>query len=254
MSEQTVDLIVEGGQAKASAALAQPLAPLGINIQEIITNINDKTSSFKGMKVPVKVKVETDDKSFEISVGSPPISELIKKEVNLEKASGEPNKNKVANLGIEQLIKIAKMKEDSMLVNSLKAAVKSVAGSCNSAGILVEGKNSIEINADIDSGVFDKQIQEEITELPSDKKAVLDKQLKQIQEEIQKELEKEKAEKEAEEEEKKKIEEAAAAEAAEEGEEEKEAPKEGEAAEGEEGETPSEEAKEGEEIPKEKEE
>ncbi|MBU2639385.1 MAG: 50S ribosomal protein L11 [Nanoarchaeota archaeon] len=215
MSETIVDLIVEGGQAKAGPQLAQPLAPLKVNIQGIIEKINEKTSSFKGMKVPVKIKVEK-DKSFDVEVGSPPISELIKKEINVDKCSGEPNKNKIANLGIEQVIKLAKMKQDSMLVNNLKSAVKSVVGSCNSAGILVEGKEAIEINKDIDSGVYDSEIKEEKTTISPEKSLKLKKQLKEIQTKIQKELEKEKAEKEAEEAEKKKIEEAAAAAEAEE--------------------------------------
>jgi len=212
MPEQVVDLIVEGGQAKAGPALAQPLAPLGVNIQEIVTKINEKTSSFKGMKVPVKITVDINSKTSEIEVGSPPISELIKKEIKLDKGSGEPNKNKIANLGIEQVIKLAKMKEDSMLVNNLKSGVKSVIGSCNSAGILVEGKNSVEINKDVDSGVFDTQINEEKTEVTPEKAEQLAKVLKSVQKKIEKEMEKEKAEKEAEEAERKKIEEAAAAE------------------------------------------
>ena len=233
MSEQIIDMIVEGGQAKAGPQMGQSLSPLGINIPDIVNGINEKTASFKGMKVPVKVKVETEDKSFEIEVGSPPVSELIKKETNLEKGSGEPNKNKIANLGIEQVIKIAKMKEDSMLVNNLKSAVKSVIGSCNSAGILVEGKNAPEVNKDIEAGKFDTEISEEKTETTPEKASTLASQLKAVQAEIEKELEKEKAEKEAEEEEKKKIEEAAAAEAEKEGEEAPEEKKEGEEAEGE---------------------
>lgn len=229
MAETTVDLMVEGGQAKAGPALAQPLAPLGISIPDIITKINEETSSFKGMKIPVKVIVNTDDKSFVLEVGSPPISELIKGEISQPKGSGTPNIDKIANLGIEQVIKLANMKKESMLVNNLKSAVKSVIGSCNSLGVLIEGKNAREINKDVDSGKFDKEINEEITEVPADKKAILDKQLKKVQAEIAKKLAKEKAEKDAEEEEKKKIEEAAAAAEAEssEGEEKKE-PVEGE--------------------------
>ncbi|MAF51132.1 MAG: 50S ribosomal protein L11 [Nanoarchaeota archaeon] len=240
-----VNLIVEGGQTKANASLAQPLSPLGVNIQEIVTGINEKTANFKGMKVPVDIEVE-DDKSYTIEVGSPSISELIKTELKIDKGSGEPNKNKIANMGIEQVIKVAKMKQDSMLVNNLKSAVKSVIGSCNSAGILVEGKNSIETGKDIDSGKFDKEINEEITEVSQEKAATLQKQLKSIQQEIKKEMEKELAEKEAEEAEKKKIEEATAAEAAE-GEESTEEGEEGEEpAEGEEG---AESKAEGEEAP-----
>lgn len=216
MPETTVDLMVEGGQAKAGAALAQPLAPLGVNLQEIIVKINEKTSNFNGMKVPVKVIVETSKKTFEIEVGSPPVSELIKGEASIQKGSGEPNKKKVANLGIEQVIKIAKMKQDSMLVNNLKSAVKSVIGSCNAAGIIIEGKIATEINKDIDSGAYDKQINEGITTMPADKKAKLASQLKEMQQQIEKELAKEKAAKDAEDAEKKKIEEAEAVAATEE--------------------------------------
>ena len=60
MSKEIVDLMIDGGQAKAGASLAQPLAPLGVNLQNIINKINEKTSSFNGMKVPVKVIVDTE--------------------------------------------------------------------------------------------------------------------------------------------------------------------------------------------------
>ena len=104
MSREIIELMVEGGQAKAGATIAQPLSPLGMNIQEIIKKINEKTSSFNGMKVPVKVIVETEDKSFDLKVGTPPISELIKKEIGVEKGSGTPDKNKIGNLAIEQVM------------------------------------------------------------------------------------------------------------------------------------------------------
>ena len=205
MPETTVDLMVEGGKATAGPQMGQSLAPLGVNIQDILKKINEKTSAFKGMKVPVKVIVDTSTKKSEIEVGSPPISELIKGEASIEKGSGEPNKKKIANLSIEQVIKLAKMKQDSMLVNNLKSAVKSVIGSCNSAGIIIEGKNAKEINIDIEDGVYDKQIKEGLTEMPANKKSILASQLKEVQQKIEKELAKEKAEKEAEEAEKKKI-------------------------------------------------
>ena len=211
MPETTVDLMVEGGKATAGPQMGQSLAPLGVNIQDILKKINEKTSAFKGMKVPVKVIVDTATKKSEVEVGSPPISELIKGEISIDKGSGEPNKKKIANLSIEQVIKLAKMKRDSMLVNDLKSAVKSVIGSCNSTGVIIEGKNAKEINEDIENGIFDKEIKEGITETPADKKTKLASQLKEVQQRIEKELAKEKAEKEAEEAEKKKREEAEAA-------------------------------------------
>lgn len=206
MSKEKVEVMVEGGKATAGAQLGQSFGPLGVNIQEIIKQINEKTSSFNGMKVPVKVIVETTDKSFDIEVGSPPVSELLKKEINLEKGSGEPDKNKIGNLGIEQVIKIAKMKQDSMMVNSLKADVKSVIGSCNSLGVLVEGKSAMEINSEIDSGKYDELINSEKTEVSEEKKRKLKRQLKEIQEKIKEEIEKEKAAEEAEKEKAEKIE------------------------------------------------
>ena len=82
-----VDVMVEGGKATPAPPLGPALAPLGVNIGAIVEEINKKTSSFKGMQVPVTVNVN-DDKSFEIKVGIPPVSALIKKELVLEKGSG----------------------------------------------------------------------------------------------------------------------------------------------------------------------
>lgn len=198
MTKETIEIMVEGGKATAGPQIGQSLAPLGVNIQDLIKKINEKTASFKGMKVPVKITVEKEDKTFNLEVGSPPTSELIKKEINLDKASGEPNKNKVGNLAIEQVIKIAKMKLDSMLVNDFKLAVKSVIGSCNSMGILVEGEEAKLITEKINKDEFNKEIQDQKTEVPQEKAKQLQQQLKEVQEKIKKEAEKEKAEKEAE--------------------------------------------------------
>ena len=175
--KETVEILVEGGKAKADASLAQKLGPMKINIQEVLKVINEKTHSFNGMRVPVKVIVNPDDKSFEISIGTPPIAELIKKELNLQKGSSFPNKDKVANIGIEQAIKIAKMKESSILHNSFKSVVKTVIGSCNALGVLVEGKKSNEINKEIDNGKYDNEINNFKTEVDEEKKKILKNQL-----------------------------------------------------------------------------
>jgi large subunit ribosomal protein L11 len=175
--KETIEILVEGGKAKADASMAQKLGPMKINIQDVLNHINEKTDSFKGMKVPVKVIIDPETKEFEISIGTPPISELIKKELNLQKGSSFPNKDKIANIGIEQAIKIAKMKESSILHNSLKAVVKTVVGSCNSLGILVEGKESKDTNKVIDEGAYDKEINEIKTEVSNEKKKVLQEQL-----------------------------------------------------------------------------
>jgi|TARA_Y100000310_G_scaffold343088_1_gene449132 large subunit ribosomal protein L11 len=227
MSKESVDVIVEGGKASAGAAMGKAFGPLGVNLPEIINIINEKTKDFVGMKVPVKVIVETDDKSFEVEIGSPSVSELVKKEINLQKGSGDQANEKVGNLSIEQIIKIARMKKDSMLANNLKSAVKMVMGSCQSLGILVESKDAKKASNDVAAGKYDKEINEEKTETSPEKLEKLSSELKDIKSR-QAALKKEKEE--AEEAEK------AAEEEAKEGE---ETPKEGE------------EAKEGEETPKE---
>src|SRR3989344_5534972 len=168
--KETIEMLVDGGKAKADASVAQKLGPMKINVQEVLKVVNEKTSSFNGMKVPVKLIVDTETKEFEISIGTPPISELIKKELELQKGSSFPNKDKVANIGIEQVIKIAKMKESSILHNSMKSVVKTVIGSCNALGILVEGEEARDINKEIDNGKYDKEIKEERKEVSEDKK------------------------------------------------------------------------------------
>lgn len=193
MSKEKIQLIVEGGKATPNAELSSKLGPLGINIMNVINSINDKTTHFKGMKIPVKVILDTNSKSLDYEVGSPPVSELIKKEINVEKGSGTPDKEKIGNLAIEQVIKIALMKKDSMLVKTLKAAVKNVVGSCNSLGVLVEGKKAVEINKDIDSGIYDDKINSQKTEVSNERLEQLKLQLDEINKEIKKQLEKEKA-------------------------------------------------------------
>ena len=158
MSKEKVEVIVDGGKAAAGATMGKALGPLKVNVQEILKVINEKTAAFSGVKVPVKIIVDTETKDFEIEVGSPPVSELIKKEIKIEKGSGKPDKDKIANLSMEQVIKIALMKKDSMLDKSLKSAVKSVIGSCNSLGCLVESKISKEINKEINEGKYDNLI------------------------------------------------------------------------------------------------
>jgi len=169
MPTQTVETLINGGQATAAPPLGPALGPLGVNIGQVVSEINKKTEAFKGMQVPVKVNVDTDTKEFDISIGTPPASALLKKEAKIEKGSGNAKTDKVADVLIEQIIKIAKMKEDSLLGKDLKAKVKEIVGTCNSMGVLVEGKPAVETIQDINAGKFDKEIKEEKTELITNK-------------------------------------------------------------------------------------
>lgn len=181
----SVDALVEGGKATAGPPLGPALGPLGVNIGQIISEINKKTASFSGMQVPVKVSVNA-DKSFTITVGTPPVSALIKKEANIEKGSGSPLAEKVADIRIEQAIKVAKMKEDSLLGIDMVAKVKEVIGTCNSMGILVEGKQAKEVIADINKGAFVDKIRAEKTELTAEDLRVLEEQKKRLQQDVEK--------------------------------------------------------------------
>lgn len=193
MPTENIEMMIEGGKATAVPAISQKLGPLKINIQQVLQDVNKKTASLEGMQVPVKLAVDTKTKEYKIEIGTPPTTELIKKELGLQKGSGTPDKQKIANISIEQCIKISKMKMDSMFTDNLKSALKSVTGSCNSLGILIEGKTSDQIKKEIDSGMYNNEIESEKTECSEEKKKILQAQLKEVQERITKELEKLKA-------------------------------------------------------------
>ena len=120
MATQSIETLVNGGKATAAPPLGPALGPLGVNIGQVVAKINEKTKAFQGMQVPVKVLVDTDTKEFNIEVGTPPASALIKKEANIEKGSGKPHIDKVADVLIEQIIKVSKMKEDNLTGTTLK--------------------------------------------------------------------------------------------------------------------------------------
>ena len=155
-----ISVLIEGGKATAAAPLGPALGPMGVNIGDIVNAINEKTKDYSGMKVPVKVIIDSATKGYEIEVGSPPTSALLKKEAGIPKGTGNPKTDFVANLTIEQVKKVAKMKMDNLGARDIKSAVKEVVGSCDSAGITVEGKRAKETMKDIAAGKFDSQLQE----------------------------------------------------------------------------------------------
>ena len=85
---QTVSALVTGGQASAGPPLGPTLGPLGVNILQIVTAINEKTKDFEGMKVPVTVNVDKSTKKWTVEVGIPSAAALILKEAGIQKGSG----------------------------------------------------------------------------------------------------------------------------------------------------------------------
>ena len=184
MATEKVEVMVAGGKATAAPPLGPALGPLKVNIGQVVAAINEKTKSFAGMQVPVTVSVDTDTKDFSISIGTPPASALIKKEAGVQKGSGNPKVEHVADLKIEQIIKIAKMKEDALLGKDLKQKVKEICGTCQSIGIFVEGKHASESIADINAGKFDKEIKLEKTEITAAEQKELEEERKHLEEEM----------------------------------------------------------------------
>ncbi|MFH1393673.1 MAG: 50S ribosomal protein L11 [Candidatus Micrarchaeota archaeon] len=154
--EKTLDVIVEGGKATAGPPLAPALAPMGVNIGQVVAKINEATKAFSGMKVPVKVVVNTDTKSFTVEVGSPPTAELIKKEAGIEKGAGN-REAPAGDIAMAKLIGIAKARGNS-LGKGTKEALKEVIGTCVSMGVTVDGKKGRDAIREIDEGKHDSQL------------------------------------------------------------------------------------------------
>jgi large subunit ribosomal protein L11 len=151
-----VEALVDGGKASAGPPLGPALGPKGVNIGEVIAAINEKTKAFAGMKVPVQVIID-DKKKFEIKVGTPPTSALIKKELGLESGSSNARTDKVGNLTVEQAKKVAEMKTDSLLGADLKAKVLEITGTAVSVGVTIDGKDAKAFQKDLKAGVYDDQ-------------------------------------------------------------------------------------------------
>lgn len=193
-----IKILAEGGSMKPGPALSQKLGPAGININQVIQKVNEATKNFEGLKVPVELNVNPSTKAFEVKVFSPPVSELLKKELGITKSSGMQKKMQVANASIEQIISVAKTKLPNMLCKDLKSAVKTIVGSCVSSGILIENKSAREVEQEIYDGKYDKEIKSEHTKTPADKKVKLDEYFSKLKAEQEKILKQEQAAKEAE--------------------------------------------------------
>ena len=193
-----IKLLVEGGAMQPGPALSQKIGPLGLNMGQIISKVNDATKDFKGLKVPVELDIDARTKEFNVSVFSPPVSELLKKELGIEKGSGIQNQMQVANASIEQIISVAKTKMQNLLCKDLKSAVKTVVGTCASLGILIENKPAAELGHQIDGGKFHKEIEEGKTETSENKKEKLDNYFNEIKAQQDAKLKAEQAAKEAE--------------------------------------------------------
>lgn len=185
MSKQVVEAMIEGGKASAAPPLGPALGPTGLNIGQVVTEINKRTADLKGMQVPIKVIVDTSNKTFEIEIGTPPTAALIKKEAGVEKGASNARNEKIADLMLEQLIKIARIKEGNLGGNTLKEKVKEVIGTCVSMGVLVEGMNPKDALRAIEAGKFDAKIKSGRTELTEEERKHLEEEKVRLKEEME---------------------------------------------------------------------
>jgi large subunit ribosomal protein L11 len=154
---QTVSTLVTGGQASAGPPLGPALGPMGVNVMQVISEINEKTKDFEGMRVPVTVSIDPSTKKWEIEVGIPSSAALLLKEAGIQKGSGTPTSNWVADVKFDTIVKVAKTKIDSSYATSLKSVAKEIIGTCVSLGVKIEGKTPKEITAEINAGKWDEK-------------------------------------------------------------------------------------------------
>jgi large subunit ribosomal protein L11 len=146
-----IDILVQGGKASPGPPIGPALGPLGINIKAVVDDINEKTASYNGMQVPVKVIVD-DQKHVTLEIGIPPASALVLVEAGVEK--GSSGEGIAGNISIAQAIKIAKLKRQNSLSYELKNTVKEILGTCVSMGVTVDEKPARDIQKAIDAGEY----------------------------------------------------------------------------------------------------
>jgi large subunit ribosomal protein L11 len=132
-----VKLQIPAGQATPAPPVGTALGPQGINIMAFVKEFNSRTAKEAGIILPVEITIFS-DKSFTFITKTPPAAILIKKELGLEKGSGQPNRNKVGAVTRAQIKKIAEIKMPDLNCDSLESAIAMIAGAARSMGVEVK--------------------------------------------------------------------------------------------------------------------
>ena len=132
-----VKLQVPAGKATPAPPVGPALGQAGINIMAFVKDFNERTAKQVGLIIPVEITV-FEDRSFTFVTKTPPAAVLLKKACGIEKASGEPNKNKVATIKRDKVREIAESKMKDLNAGSVEAAMRMVEGTARSMGITVE--------------------------------------------------------------------------------------------------------------------
>ncbi|MDY6028642.1 MAG: 50S ribosomal protein L11 [Acidaminococcaceae bacterium] len=132
-----VKLQVPAGKATPAPPVGPALGQAGVNIMAFVKDFNARTEKQAGLIIPVEITV-FEDRSFTFVTKTPPAAVLLKKAAGLEKASGEPNKKKVAKLGRDKVREIAESKMVDLNAADVEAAMRMVEGTARSMGIVIE--------------------------------------------------------------------------------------------------------------------
>ena len=132
-----IKLQCPAGQATPAPPVGPALGAHGLNISDFVKQFNDRTRDQMGMIIPVEISVYG-DRSFDFILKSPPAAVLLLKAAGLQKGSGEPNREKVGKVSKEQVKEIAETKKEDLNANDIDAAMRIIAGTARSMGILVE--------------------------------------------------------------------------------------------------------------------
>ena len=132
-----VKLQVPAGKATQAPPVGPALGQAGINIMAFVKDFNERTAKQVGLIIPVEITV-FEDRSFTFVTKTPPAAVLLKKACGIEKASGEPNKNKVATIKRDKVREIAESKMKDLNAGSVEAAMRMVEDTARSMGITVE--------------------------------------------------------------------------------------------------------------------
>ena len=135
--EVIIKLQIPAGKATPAPPVGPALGGSGVNIMDFVKQFNDRTVKQAGLIIPVVITVHP-DKSFDFITKEPPMAVLIKKAAKIEKASGKPNREKVAKLTDAQVEEIAKQKMPDLNAASLETAKSMVRGTARSMGVTVE--------------------------------------------------------------------------------------------------------------------
>lgn len=132
-----IKLQIPAGQANPSPPVGPALGQHGVNIMEFCKAFNAKTQEKMGLIIPVVITVYA-DRSFSFITKTPPAAVLLKKAAGIEKGSGEPNRDKVGKVTSDQVKEIAELKMVDLNANDVEMAMRIIAGTARSMGLVVE--------------------------------------------------------------------------------------------------------------------